>query len=90
MDSYRDLVVEDGGSIELSVGPEAPDGYESKRLPLNPGKAFFVYFRLYDPLDACYIQTWKLNDPTRVSSSPIEGFPGPPALPRQHLGDKGF
>ena len=62
VDSYRDLKIEDDGSVKLYVGPEAPQGYENNWAPSTPGKGFFTLFRLYGPLQPYYDKTWKLND----------------------------
>ncbi len=62
VDSYRDLKVEEDGSIKLYVGPQAPAGYENNWVPSVPGKGFFVLFRLYGPEQPFYDKVWKLND----------------------------
>lgn len=57
-----DLVKNTDGSIDLYVGPEAPDGYEKNWIPSVPGRAWFAYFRLYAPTEAHFDKTWTLPD----------------------------
>ena len=50
------------GSVDLSVGPAAPKGFEKNWLQTAPGKAWFAYFRLYGPLEPYLNRSWKLPD----------------------------
>jgi hypothetical protein len=56
------LKVEDNGSVKTYVGPSPPDGYENNWVQSNPEKGFFVYLRLYGPLEAYYDRSWKMPD----------------------------
>ena len=47
-------------TVDLYVGPKAPEGYEKNWLQTNPGKAWFAYFRLYGPLEPYLNRSWKL------------------------------
>jgi hypothetical protein len=62
--SRMDLDVNDDGSVDLYVGPEAPDGRERNWIRTVPGKGFFVYLRFYGPLEAFYDKTWRHGDLT--------------------------
>lgn len=57
-----DLIKNDDGSIDLYVGPQAPDGFEQNWIPSVPGRAWFCYFRLYAPTEAHFDRTWNLPD----------------------------
>ncbi len=48
------LKIEGDGNIKDYVGPSAPEGYENNWVQSNPEKGFFVYLRLYGPLEAYY------------------------------------
>ncbi|WP_199553877.1 DUF1254 domain-containing protein [Sandaracinobacteroides hominis] len=50
------------GSIDIHCGPEAPAGFESNWIPTLPGKAWFAYFRLYNPTQAYFDASWPLPD----------------------------
>lgn len=54
------------GSVDVYVGPVAPKGFESNWVKSVPGKAWFAYFRLYAPTEACFDQSWPLPDFERV------------------------
>lgn len=56
------LKVEDNGSVKVYVGPSAPAGYEKNWIQSNPKKGFFVYLRLYGPLEPYYDKSWKMPD----------------------------
>ena len=62
LNSYADLRTNDDGSVDLFMGPEAPEGYESNFIRTVPGKGFFLLFRLYSPTREYFEQSWKLND----------------------------
>jgi len=51
----------DGGSITIMVGPNAPPkGWEANYVRTLPGRAWFPYFRFYGPKKAYFDQSWKL------------------------------
>jgi hypothetical protein len=56
------LQVNSDGSIDLYFGPEAPKGKENNWVPTSPGRSWFVYFRLYAPLQPYFERSWPLPD----------------------------
>jgi hypothetical protein len=61
-----DLAKNADGSVDLYVGPQAPDGFGKNWVPSVPGKAWFSYFRLYAPTEAHFDRTWVLPDFEKV------------------------
>ena len=59
--------VEEDGSYKVFVGPGAPKGYENNWVQSNPEKGFFVYLRLYGPLEAFYDKSWKMPDIKKIN-----------------------
>jgi len=57
---------EKDGSTKVYVGPSAPEGYENNWVQSNPKKGFFVYLRLYGPLETFYDKSWKMPDVMKV------------------------
>lgn len=62
LDSKKDLVKNDDGSVDLYFGPKAPKGKEKNWIPTAPGRGWFAYFRLYAPTEAYFDRSWKLPD----------------------------
>jgi hypothetical protein len=60
--SYRQLKKNSDGSVDLYLGPKAPEGYEKNFIRTVPGKGYFVIYRLYGALEPYFDQSWKLND----------------------------
>jgi len=56
------LIYNEDGSVDLYFGPTAPEGKEINWIQTVPGKAWFVLFRLYGPLQPWFDKTWQLND----------------------------
>jgi len=56
------MKVEADGSVKVFVAPEPPVGYENNWVQSNVNEGFFVYFRLYGPLEAYYDKSWKMPD----------------------------
>ncbi len=56
------LIYNEDGSVDLYFGPTAPKGKEINWIQTVPGKAWFVLFRLYGPLQPWHDKTWQLND----------------------------
>jgi len=56
------LIYNKDGSVTLYYGPKAPKGKEANWTQTVPGKAWFVLFRLYGPLQPWFDKTWQLND----------------------------
>ncbi|MBB5329785.1 DUF1254 domain-containing protein [Tunturiibacter gelidoferens] len=50
------------GSIDLYIGPKAPDGKESNWIPTDPNRKFEFIFRAYAPTQALFDKTWVLPD----------------------------
>jgi hypothetical protein len=52
-------VANDDGSVEIYFGPNAPAGKERNWIQTIPGKGWFVYLRLYGPLEPWFDKTWR-------------------------------
>jgi len=67
MNSQKDkFITNEDGSVDLYYGPTAPEGKESNWTQTVPGKAWFVLFRTYGPLETWFDKTWQLNDFERI------------------------
>jgi hypothetical protein len=55
----EDLKVNPDGSVEISFGPKPPPGRKANWLQTIPGKGWFVWLRLYGPLEPWFDQTWR-------------------------------
>jgi hypothetical protein len=62
----KDLKYNDDGSIDLYIGPQVPVGFESNHMKTVPDDGWFVYFRLYAPLQPFFDKTWSLPDFERI------------------------
>ena len=62
----ENVKIEADGSAKVYVGPKAPEGYENNWIQSNPKKGFFVYLRLYGPLESFYDKSWKMPDVKKV------------------------
>jgi hypothetical protein len=60
--SRMDLLTNEDGSVDLYFGPQAPEGKEQNWIPTIPNQGFFVYLRLYAPLEPYFDRTWELPD----------------------------
>jgi hypothetical protein len=60
--SLMDLIENQDGSVDIYIGPDAPEGTEKNWIPTVVGKAWFPYFRLYSPKKAFLDRTWVLPD----------------------------
>jgi hypothetical protein len=54
------------GTIDLYIGPKAPEGKEANWLPTAPGRGFFAILRLYGPEQAGIDFSWKPSDFEKV------------------------
>jgi hypothetical protein len=54
-----DMAANADGSVDLYFGPAAPAGKEKNWIQTVPGKAWFVYLRLYGPLEPWFAKTWQ-------------------------------
>ena len=57
----------DGDHVDLYLGPEQPDEKDGRWLQTNPGKGWFVYFRIYGPEPPAFDGTWRLPDFERIN-----------------------
>ena len=53
------VTVNDDGSVDLYIGPEAPAGKKANWLQTVPGKGWFCVLRLYSPTEAWFDKTWR-------------------------------
>ena len=55
------------GSVDTYYGPQCPDGVpEANWIQTKPGVGYFVYLRLYGPLESFFDKTWRPGDPKLV------------------------
>ncbi|MEO9778790.1 MAG: DUF1254 domain-containing protein [Sedimentitalea sp.] len=67
LDSRMDqLTYNEDGSIDLYIGPDAPEGMETNHMKTVDDDGWFVYFRLYAPEDAFFDKSFTLPDFERV------------------------
>jgi len=52
----------DDGSYTIYFGPKAPVGKEANWIQTMPGKSYFVFLRLYGPLEPWFDKSWKPGD----------------------------
>lgn len=52
----------DDGSVDLYIGPTAPQGWESNHMKTVGDDGWFVYFRLYAPTEPFFDKSFKLTD----------------------------
>jgi hypothetical protein len=57
-----DLVKNPDGSVDLYVGATAPEGFEKNHMKTVGDDGWFVYFRLYAPLQPFFDKTFSLPD----------------------------
>jgi hypothetical protein len=54
------------GSVDLYVGPRAPDGQEANWIYTPTGKSWFPWFRFYGPEKALFDKSWTMPDIVQV------------------------
>jgi hypothetical protein len=55
------------GSFDTYYGPKLPDGVaEANWIQTKPGVGYFVYLRLYGPLESWFDQSWRPGDPELI------------------------
>jgi hypothetical protein len=54
------------GSIDIYIGPKAPEGKEANWLPTDPARKFELMVRLYAPTKTLFEKTWALPDVEKV------------------------
>ncbi|MXO59935.1 DUF1214 domain-containing protein [Altererythrobacter salegens] len=63
LDSRMDqLKYNDDGSVDLYIGASAPEGFESNHMKTVGTDGWFVYFRLYAPLEAFFDKSFTIGD----------------------------
>ena len=63
LDSYqKGMKTNADGSINIFFGPEPPKGMENNWLQSIPGKAWFVAWRVYGPLQPWIDQSWRVGE----------------------------
>ena len=60
--SHVEMDKNEDGSVDIYFGPEPPKGKEKNWIQTNPGKTWFVFFRLYGTTEAFFDRTWILPD----------------------------
>jgi len=53
------ILVNPDTSVDVWFGPEPPAGHESNWIQTIPGKGWFVFLRLYGPLEPWFAKTWR-------------------------------
>lgn len=64
--TMKDLKYNGDGSVDLYVGPKAPPGLENNHMKTVGDDGWFVYFRLYAPLQAFFDKSFALPDFERL------------------------
>lgn len=62
----KDLKHNDDGSVDLYIGPKAPAGFENNHMKTVRDDGWFVYVRLYAPLQPFFDKTFSLPDFERL------------------------
>jgi hypothetical protein len=62
----KDLKYNRDGSIDLYIGAKAPTGFESNYMKTVGDDGWFVYFRLYAPLQPFFDKTFSFPDFERI------------------------
>ena len=57
------------GSVDIYLGPKAPDGKESNWIPTNPVSKFELMARFYAPKKEFFEKTWILPDVENISTT---------------------
>jgi hypothetical protein len=57
-----DLKKNADGSVDIYIGPKAPEGMNANWLPTDPARRFDLMFRFYGPTPELFNKTWKLPD----------------------------
>lgn len=68
LDSYDQKMRKNAdGSVDIYVGPKAPQGQEANWIPTAPGKPWFSLFRFYGPDKPLFDKTWQLTDYEKIN-----------------------
>ena len=65
--TYDQPDVNADGAVDIYCGPQAPQGKEANWVKTVPGRGWFVYLRLYGPLEPFFEQTWRPDDIVKVA-----------------------
>jgi len=60
------LRLNEDGSVDVVIGPEAPAGMEANWIP-TAGRDFWLVFRFYGPQQQLFDGSWSLNDVEQIS-----------------------
>jgi hypothetical protein len=63
---YDEPEMNPDGSVDIWFAPKAPKGNEKNWIKTIPGEGWFIYSRLYGPLEEYVNQTWKPSDIAKV------------------------
>ena len=55
----QDLLVNPDSSVDVYFGPQPPESKESNWVQTLPGMGWWVYLRLYAPLEPWFDGTWR-------------------------------
>jgi len=66
LDSRKNLVKNVDGSVDLFIGPTAPQGKENNWIPTVPDRGWFGLFRFYAPTEAYFDRSWALPNLERI------------------------
>ncbi len=58
------------GSVDIFLGPKAPEGEDANWIPTDDQRRFELMFRLYAPTKALFEKTWVLPDVEKVAHQP--------------------
>ena len=62
----KGLEVNADGSVDLYFDTTSPAGKEANWVQTNPGESFFLYLRLYGPLEPFIDESWPMNKVKKV------------------------
>lgn len=65
----KDIVINPDTSVDVWIGPTAPQGHEANWVQTVPGKGWNVLLRLYGPEQAWFDKTWKPGEFELVADS---------------------
>ena len=65
--SRMDLQKNADGSVDIYCGPNEPKGLATNWIPTVRGKAWFAYFRLYEPTEPYFERSWPLGDFVKIA-----------------------
>ncbi len=62
-----ELAKNEDGSVDIYLGPKAPEGKAANWIPTDPARKFELMFRLYGPKQELFDKTWRLPDVEEVA-----------------------